>query len=60
MKENIMTHEEAIQRGIEWRNQLESYLQRRLSKANRDRLMQDVEFLEMAIAALSREKNNGT
>lgn len=55
-----MTHEEAIQRGIEWRNQLEPYLQRRLSKANRDRLMQDVEFLEMAIAALSREKNNGT
>ena len=55
-----MTYEEAIQRGIEWRNKLSPYLERRLSKANREKLMKDVEFLEMAIAALSREKNNGT
>ena len=55
-----MTYEEAIQRGIEWRNKLSPYLERRLSKANRERLMKDVEFLEMAIAALTRVKNDET
>lgn len=55
-----MTYEEAIQRGIEWRNKLFPYLERRLSKENRERLMKDVEFLEMAIAALTRVKNDET
>ena len=50
-----MTYEEAAQRGMEWKNQLALHLNRRLSKADLDKLKSDIEFLDMAIAALKEK-----
>jgi len=50
-----MTYEEATQKGMEWKNQLTPHLNRRLSKADLNRLKSDIEFLDMAIAALKEK-----